>query len=117
MFPKALKPIHTKKLVGATVLKDQMSYYVSHLPSPGLIPFPDCILNPVCCGERAVAMAEGVVRKTQGVYQGQLQSWGPGNACGVAIVGRRVGKRMGLVLKLHPSALTLFFLRLLVTGS
>lgn len=78
MFPRTLKPIHTKKLVG--VLKDQMSYCVSHLPSPSLIPFPGCILNPALCGERAVAMADGVVRKTQVVYQGQFQSWGPGNA-------------------------------------
>lgn len=95
--------------MGATGLKDQMSYYVSHLPGPCLIPFPGCVLNPAGCAEWAVA--EGVIRKTQGVYQGWLQSWCPGEHC-----RKERPRRMGLVLRLRPSGPHLV-LRLLVMGS
>lgn len=99
-----------------TGLKDHMSYHVSHLPSPCLIPFSSCVLNPDGWAEQEVAMAEGVVGKTLGGPPGTAPELVPRRDFRAATVAKRAGKRVGLVLRLHLPAGTLFLLRLHITG-
>lgn len=98
---------HPHKETGwAAGLKNHMSYHVKHLPSPCLIPFPSCALNPEGCAEHAVAIAEGMVRESPGGLPGIT----PG-ALGEPLeqpLLERARKRVGLVLSLHLTASTLF---------
>lgn len=80
MHLQKLKLIHTNKLVSL----NYTSCYVSYLPGPREILFAGCGLSPGICVKQTAATAEGGDRKTPGVsaivYQGQLQSWSPGEA-------------------------------------